>query len=110
MTSARTAVPSSVKTIQAPRRPSGFSLISRTQTARKRERARGTVVCCTALPSTVLALEIISAFLQMRFHHPQPSPQPSPAAGGEGAQRLTIADARIKVCVAEVHDEIQQEP
>src|SRR6266704_3135360 len=108
MTSAKIAMPSSVKTMQAPRRPSGFSLISRTPTSRKRERARGTVVCCTTLPFPVLVLEIISAFLQMRFHHPQPSPQPSPAAGGEGAQRLTIADAGIKVCVAEVHDEIQQ--
>ena len=89
MSSAKTAVPSSVKTMKAPRRPSGFSRISRIPTSRKRERVRGTAVRCASWPSTALALEIISAFLPLLT--------------------LTIADAGIEVCVAKIHHEIQQQ-
>jgi hypothetical protein len=63
MTSAKTAMPSIVKTMQAPRRPSGLSLIRRIPTSRKRERVRYPVVRCVNLPSTALTLEIISTFL-----------------------------------------------
>src|SRR5881409_2097150 len=88
MTSAKSAVPSSVKTMQAPRRPSGLSLIRRIPTSRKRERVRYTAVRCVKLPSTAFALCSISTFLQ---------------------KRLMIADTGIEVRVAEVHDDIQQE-
>ena len=53
---------------KAPRRPSGFSLISRTPTSRKRERARCSVVRCANLPSTAFARDIISAFLYCFFY------------------------------------------
>src|SRR5438093_2865305 len=110
MTSAKIAMPSSVKTMKAPRRPSGFSLISRTPTSRKRERVRCTVVRRTTPPSTALALEIISAFLPRRCPHLYPLTPTRCCIKGEGAQMLTITDTGIEVGIAEVHNEIQQEP
>src|SRR4029450_10129630 len=89
MTSAKIAMPSSVRTMKAPKMPSGFSLSRRTQSSRNWERVRVLVVGRVNLPSTALALDIITAFLTYAL--------------------LPIADAGIKVCVAEVHHEIQQE-
>src|SRR2546429_3799115 len=109
MTLAKIAMLSSAKTMQAPRRPSGFSLIRRTQISRNGERMRVLVVGRASRPSTALALDSISAFLVCVASACPPAPQPSPAAGDEGMPELAISDAGIEVCVAEVHNEIQQE-